>query len=183
MTSAINMSLHGHKATDLCALGDYLSCCQKLAHIERPKSASAIFDVIQIVEIAWSEILLLYCKLNSWKYVWLRLVVSKWFPSFWHASNNLITKLSHVNKTRACDESTPLVPIQPLGAMAGHSGYGLGQTQDLVKGGLENSPLKGHPSWGSPETWFPAFVRADCWLFNILEVISVLSYSNKDIFS
>ena len=41
------------------------SCCQKLAHIERPKSASAIFDVIQIVEIAWSEILLFYCKLNS----------------------------------------------------------------------------------------------------------------------
>jgi len=34
---------------------------------EEPWSASAIFDAIEIIDIAWwREILLLYCKLCSW---------------------------------------------------------------------------------------------------------------------
>ena len=51
----------------------------------------------------WDEILLLYCKLCSWKCMFdYLLVFSQWFPSFRHAPNRiiLIAKLSHVNKNK-----------------------------------------------------------------------------------
>ena len=58
--------------------------------IKGPLSASAIFDVIKIKGIArWSEILLLYCKLCSWKYVKLSFIVLQRFPSFRHVPNKM----------------------------------------------------------------------------------------------
>ena len=53
------------------------------------------------------------------------------------------TKQGHVmNQSRQC-------LYQLLRTIAGYSRYGLGQIQDLVKEGLENSSLKGHPSRSS----------------------------------
>ena len=52
--------------------------------------ATVLLSSKQIICIVWwGEILLFFCKLGSWRYVWLSLVIWKWFPSSRHAPNKV----------------------------------------------------------------------------------------------